>query len=267
MKRIALFSVLLAFCSAFSHAEEWNKNFSITGTPTLKVEADDADVRIRACDCKQIGARVVWEGYTASTVKITENQNGDTVDLNVHTRSPHFNINLGERHKWIHIELTVPGQAYLDAHTGDGHIQVNGIKGQLRLHTSDGNIDIDGADGLLHAKSGDGHIRAAGRFDDLTLATGDGQIEARVLPGSTIKSSWEFHSGDGRVNVRLPEDFSANLHARTGDGGIHTDLPLTVEGELKAGREVRGKLNAGGGSLEIQTGDGSIYLERMSSLL
>jgi len=265
MKRAFTLSLLSLFMlSSLALAEEWNKTYPLTGMPRLSVNADDAEVRIKSCDCKQIQARISWEGYKPEKVKITENQDGDHIKLEVRTLNPHINITLGISHKWIHIDLSVPKLANIEAHTGDGKIEVEGIQGELRVDTGDGGIDITGADGFLHAKSGDGHIKVAGRFDQLDLHTGDGRIEAQIQHGSIIKSAWEVRSGDGRVNLHLPLDFSANLYAKTGDGHIHSDLPLTVEGDVKGGsNKIQGKLNAGGGTLNIQTGDGSIYLERL----
>ena len=68
-----------------------------------------------------------------------------------------------------------------------------------------------------------------------------------------------FHTSDGGVEVRLPQDFAAELYAHTGDGHIHLDMPVTVNGSVERSR-IRGKLNGGGPLLEITTGDGSIRI-------
>ena len=148
--------------------------------------------------------------------------------------------------------------------TSDGRIQTASLKGKLELHTSDGHVEISDADGQLDARTSDGHIRASGRFDDLNLETGDGEIFAEVRTGSRMSSSWNVRSKDGRVTLRLPQDFFAEVYARTGDGTIHSDLPITMEAYTSnRPHEVRGRLNSGGSTLTVRTNDGSIYLERL----
>jgi hypothetical protein len=52
------------------------------------------------------------------------------------------------------------------------------------------------------------------------------------------------------------------LELHTGDGHIGVDLPLTVNGTQNE-HEVRGKLNGGGPSLTVRTGDGSIHVSAL----
>jgi hypothetical protein len=62
--------------------------------------------------------------------------------------------------------------------------------------------------------------------------------------------------------VNLAPDLSADLELHTGDGHIGVDLPLTVNGTQNE-HEVRGKLNGGGPSLTVRTGDGSIHVSAL----
>jgi hypothetical protein len=73
---------------------------------------------------------------------------------------------------------------------------------------------------------------------------------------------WHIHTGDGSVSLRLPENFAADLDAHTGDGKITVDFPVTASGSL-GGSELRGKLNGGGQTLVVRTGDGPIRLHRL----
>ena len=77
-----------------------------------------------------------------------------------------------------------------------------------------------------------------------------------------MTSAWRIRTGDGSVTLRLPENFTADLDAHTGDGKITVDFPVTASGSL--GRsELRGKLNGGGQTLVVRTGDGPIRLHRL----
>jgi DUF4097 and DUF4098 domain-containing protein YvlB len=118
-------------------------------------------------------------------------------------------------------------------------------------------------DGTLKVDTGDGHVTVGGRFDALDLHTGDGNIDASATNGSKVASSWMLHSGDGRINLRVPGDLSADLDAHTGDGSITVDLPITVVGSMGHTSSVHGKMNGGGGQLKITSGDGSIHVEKL----
>ena len=76
----------------------------------------------------------------------------------------------------VDVIIQMPREGRVNLRTGDGKIEVAGLKGEMDLHTGDGSINLDSVDGKLHATTGDGHIRANGRFDELGLKTGDGRI-------------------------------------------------------------------------------------------
>ena len=135
------------------------------------------------------------------------------------------------------------------------------LLGELDLESGDGHVEVEGVDGILRAHSGDGQIRARGRFDALDVSTRDGRIEAEALAGSSIGQGWNLKTGDGSVTLTVPETLAADVVLHTGDGHITLDMPLTNEGRYDSSN-VRGKLNGGGGVLQIHSGDGSIRLGR-----
>ena len=186
----------------------------------------------------------------------------------------------GGNHKSLRVEVGVPRELDLNVRTsdgnvtamgvsgkiqfdtGDGNVTASNIKGDIRIHTGDGHIEGHNFDGSLDADTGDGNLRIDGRFDALALKTGDGSIEAEVGSGSKLANSWNLHSGDGHITLRVPGDLNAMLDAHTGDGSITLDVPIQVSGSLSHS-SVRGKLNAGGPTLAISSGDGSIHIEKL----
>jgi len=156
----------------------------------------------------------------------------------------------------------VPRESDLNLHSGDGNIRVENVKGQFHIESGDGDIEMRAADGKLTSTTKDGNIRVEGRFDGLDLHTGDGNIDAAVAKGSVMSSGWTLRSGDGNIVLRIPEGFSADLDANTADGHVTVDFPVTVAGSIRESN-IRGKLNGGGATLELRTGDGNIELEKM----
>src|SRR5579859_708011 len=240
-------------------AEEWTKTFAVPAEADLRIDVSGA-VTVRSWDRKEISARVVTQGWKIAPgeVRITDHQAANRVELEV--RVPSMSMAFGRRS--LRVELQVPRALRAEIHTGDGRILAQDLEGEIHLSTSDGSIEAESVDGILEAKTGDGHIRASGRWDRIDLRTDDGSIEAEARAGSKMTSGWQVHTGDGHVTLRLPETFAAELDAHTSDGKVTVDFPVTMSGSSE-GSAVRGRLNGGGATLMVRTGDGPIRVMRL----
>lgn len=280
-------------------AEEWVKSYSISGRAQVRVDTNDGAVRVTTGDSKQVEFRVEYEGYEMNkNLHVDSRQDGDSVQVNARVTG-HWGFNWGGNHRRLRIEVRMPKDADVqvdtgdgsvetqslngrvkvhtgdgsvraqavsgdvDIDTGDGSITLEGAKGDIRLHTGDGHIDARNLDGKLDANTGDGAVKIDGRLDQLNIKTGDGSIDARLQPGSKVSSGWSIRTGDGSVDVVLPSDLQANIDASTNDGRISLGIPVTVEGTF-SNSQLHGKMNGGGQSLTIHTGDGSIRLSKSS---
>jgi len=300
---IACAAILAASLAApqMVRAEEVTKSFPVSGRPSVGVETNDGSVRVTSGDAKQVEFRVEYQGYElGKNLRVDSRQDGDKVEL-IARVTGHWGINFGWGHnRRLHIEVRMPQQGdlqvntgdgpvetsglsgTLNVHTGDGSVKANNLDGTMDLHTSDGGITVDTLkgdiklrtgdgsiearelDGKVEADSGDGHIRLVGRFEALNVRTSDGSVDTRVLPGSRMATAWTLRTGDGSVDISLPADFQADINATTGDGHISLGVPVTVEGTFSRS-EVRGKMNGGGQTLTIHTGDGSIRLTKSTT--
>ncbi len=277
---LLLLSLIVAALPA--RADQWEKTFHLSGKPDLRVDTNDGVIELNSSGASEIRARVVTTAWRIASdeVRITrESQEGNRVEIEI--RVPRMRWQLfGSLHRSLRIELTVPREANLDLHTGDGHVTARGVTGEIRIDTSDGHVTADdlrgsvrihsgdghiegsGFDGSLDADTGNGHMRVRGRFDALKLHTGDGSLTAEASAGSKMSGEWSLRTGDGSITLRLPENFSAEVDARTGDGSISSQLPVTVSGVVNRST-LRGKMNRGGSTLVLRTGDGSIRIERI----
>jgi len=179
--------------------------------------------------------------------------------VEIEVRYPHHGITVEWGQHRVDIVIQMPREGRVNLRTGDGKIDLSGLKGEMDLHSGDGSENLEGVDGKLRASTGDGHITAHGRFDELELKTGDGHVEVRAVSGSSLAAGWRLETGDGNVSLEVPGDLAADVDLHTSDGHIDLDMPVTTAGKMREG-EVRGKLNGGGSSLTIRTGDGSIHL-------
>lgn len=155
----------------------------------------------------------------------------------------------------------MPRESDLNVHSGDGNIRIDDVRGNFQLETSDGDVRLKDVEGLLHANTHDGNIDVEGRFEMLNLHTGDGNIEARVSASQTPQPGWMLRSGDGNIRLILPDDFAADLKVHTGDGSIKVDFPMATSGATQESN-VRGKINGGGISIEIEAGDGDVHVQK-----
>jgi DUF4097 and DUF4098 domain-containing protein YvlB len=257
-----LLPIALTLLSLPTQAEEWRKTYSLSGIPELSVDTNDGEIRIHASDRKdkdmEAVVSVTGEKIGPSGVRITETQQGNRVSLTVKVPS---RWGIGWQHRSVRVEIETPREANLDLHSGDGNIRVLDVKGALHIETGDGDIEAAGTEGRFQAHTGDGNIRVDGSYTLLDLQTGDGNIAADVRPGSKMESPWALRTGDGNLELRLPDTFSADVDAHTGDGHIDLDLPITVSGSVRQST-VRGKMNGGGLTLELRSGDGNISLRK-----
>ncbi len=244
-----------------AHADEWSKTYNLSGRPDLRVETSDANIRVTTWDQNTIEAKVVTSRYKIGDggIRIEEHQTGDSVEIDV--RYPHHNFNVEWGSHRVDISIQMPREGRVNLRTGDGKIDITGLKGEMDLHSGDGSENLEGVDGKLHASTGDGHITANGRFDELELKTGDGHLDVRAGAGSSLASGWRLETGDGNVSLEIPGELAADVDLHTSDGHIDLDMPVTTEGKIRE-NEVRGKLNGGGSPLMIRTGDGSIHLRK-----
>jgi hypothetical protein len=242
-------------------ADEWSKTYNITGKPDLRIDTTDASIRVTVWDQNTIQAKVITTGYKigigGNGIRIDEHQNGDVVEIDVHY--PYHGFNIGWNNRHVDVIVQMPREGRVNLHTGDGNIEVAGLKGEMDINSGDGSENLDGVDGQLRAKTSDGKILAHGRFDALDLKSGDGRVEVHATAGSTLGTGWRLETGDGSVSLEVPGDLAADVDLHTGDGHITLDMPVTTTGQVRQS-EVRGKLNGGGSPLTIRTGDGSIHL-------
>jgi len=253
------------------------KTFSVSGTPSIRTSTFDGHIRVETWEQPSVRCVIEKRGRTQEDIdriQVDATQDGNIIVVEAKMRARVRNSSAS-----ANLTITVPRQVNLTARTGDGGIEARDLTGEIELntgdgrihasnlhgrlsvHTGDGTVELMDVAGQLRAKTGDGGVHIRGRFDALEASTGDGPIDITVERGSTMTGPWSIRTGDGSVQLALPDDFSADLDVHTNDGSINSDLPLTVSGKIQ-GNSLRSRLNQGGATLTVHTGDGSITLRR-----
>jgi DUF4097 and DUF4098 domain-containing protein YvlB len=256
---VALVATFLLVTGA--RADDWSKTYNVEQAPQLRVDTSDADIRLDTWDQKKIEAHVTTERWKIGDdgVKVIERQTGDSVEIEVRLPRRNFTFNSGRRR--VSIEIHMPREGKVALRTGDGHISVSHLRGDMDFYSGDGRLEVDDVEGTVRAHTGDGSIRVTGRFEGVDLTTGDGRVSLKAQAGSHLAHPWDVRTSDGSVNLEIPGDLAADVDLHTGDGHITLNLPLTVEGKFN-NSDVHGKLNGGGNRLSVHTGDGSITVDK-----
>ena len=278
LARIAPAALLFLAVPIVARADEWKREYPLTGRPSVVLRASDAQIQVETWNQARIAVRVVTTGWRIGhgAVEVEDRVAGNHVEVDV--REPILHFSLGFDRRRIVLEVKVPAGTDLDAQTSDGSILLPALEGTIRARTSDGSITLDrakgtfqlstsdgritarGVDGALEARASDGGLWIDGRFDRLRLSTSDGRIQAVVAPGSKLETDWSLSTSDGTIVLRLPPDLAADLEAHVSDGHIDVDFPITTQGRF--GRhDLRASLNGGGPLLSLRTTDGSIRIE------
>jgi len=189
---------------------------------------------------------------------------------------------------------TIEGlQREIEIQTGSGGLKISDIGNRVRAETGSGDVEIDRVKGSVRAKTGSGSIRATDVGEGfeghagsghITLEqtapgsvraeTGSGGMDLRGVKGSLEATagsggiraegdptgSWTVHSGSGGIHLKMASGAAFDLDAHTSSGSISVSQPVTVQGTLGK-RELRGKVNGGGVSVQVETGSGDIEIQ------
>ena len=298
---VILAGVLAAGCTVTVDSQSQivreEKRFTVSGVADLRLTTFDGSIRVQSWDKPDIVVEIEKRGSTRESVdalQVVSEQTGSTIELEVKRPREETFRGIGfHRSASARLIVSVPRRVNLRARSGDGSITVDGVSGtldirtgdgsvaardvsgDLKLSTGDGSITVDGAEGKLDLNTGDGGVNVTGKLGIVRVHTGDGSVVFRAETGTVPTEGWEITTGDGSVTVYLPREFSAELDAYTGDGGIRNDLALdsgeeaieqgdTEQREHRARessrRTLRGRIGSGGPPLRIRTGDGPIRL-------
>ena len=268
-----------------SHSEivREEKQFKVSGTPTVRLTTFDGSIEIQGWDKAHVAVEIEKRGASRKALddlEVKTAQNGDLIELEVKRPRAESFQGIGlHRSATARLIVSVPRQANIHARSGDGSIRVErvtgklelrtgdgsiratNVAGELSLDTNDGSVTVEHAEGTLFVDTGDGSVNVTGKLAAVKLHTGDGSVVYRADPGSAMADNWEITTGDGTVSVYLPPGFGAEVDAHTGDGAIRSEIDgLDAPSRESARRSLKGRIGEGGKLLRIRTGDGSIRL-------
>jgi DUF4097 and DUF4098 domain-containing protein YvlB len=263
--------VALAAMPALGAEATFERNLTVTGRVELTVETGSGSIHLTHGAAGQIHiagkVRSNWGGSDEQVRQIAANppveQTGNIVRI-------------GGRHENLHnisidYEIEAPADSYLNAATGSGEVNDDGVGENTKLSTGSGSIHATGLHGSFSVDTGSGNIYAEQTGDgDVKAETGSGSIELRNLHGGlkaetgsgsikvggTPAGPWKLETGSGSVEL-WTGNAALTLDAETGSGSVQSDREMTTQGSSNR-HHITGKIAGGGPTVRIETGSGSI---------
>lgn len=251
-----VFGLFTGGAQAVSLEETVRKSITVKDHTLLSLENRNGNIEIEAWDHDVVEIEA-YKKVRAGTkekaerlleeVQIIFNDDGD--EISVETVFPRNDGGKGGFFSWIFnggehgisvaYKVRVPKKFDLNIHSTNGKIQLAGGEGRFRLETTNGAIDGEDVAGVARCSTTNGSIRFS--FDKVT----DGE-------------EMRFYSTNGSVKLYLPGNIDADLRAKTTNGSIRCDLPVTHHSS--SSNRLSGIINGGGPEISIKTTNGSIRI-------
>ena len=149
------------------------------------------------------------------------------------------------REGWhVNFRIQAPNGTDLNLTSSNGSLSASDVRGRMRLRTSNGSIRLMDVGGDVEADTSNGSVNAT-----LSGTKWDG-------------TGLSIHTSNGSVRLTVPENYNARLVAGTNNGSINVGFPVTVQGNLRRGRDIDTTLGSGGPTISVRTSNGSVRLER-----
>jgi len=263
----------LATVPAVASEATFERTLSVSGTVTLHVSTGSGNIHIMPGTDNQVHIfGRVKSGWGSNDQKVHEvadhppiEQTGSIVHIGAHMENMH-NIS-------IDYEIKAPAKTILEASSGSGNVDDDGVGVGTRLNTGSGNIHAKGLQEGFSLETGSGDIVAEqSGSGDVKAHTGSGNIELKNLSGGLKaetgsgdiklngqpKSSWRVNTGSGSVEM-WPEHAALTLEASTGSGDIKVE-GNEMDTLHSDHHSLSAKLHGGGPLVRVETGSGDIRI-------
>lgn len=143
----------------------------------------------------------------------------------------------------VSYEVFVPQNTNLTLKTRNGGMTISDVRGQIHFDVSNGGVHLKRVAGDVSGNTVNGAIQM--------------ELAGTIWDGRQV----EVSTGNGAITLAMPSRYSAHIQAETSNGGIQSDFPMTVAGNIRP-RQLDFNLNSGGPLIHVSAGNGQIRLKR-----
>lgn len=145
----------------------------------------------------------------------------------------------------VSYEVFVPRRADLSLETHNGGIAIADVNGKIDFSALNGGVVLKGVGGAVRGSTTNG-----GLMIQLSGDRWDGE-------------SMDVSTTNGGVILSVPENYSAHIETGTVNGGVNTEFPVTVKGEVT--KQIALNLGSGGATVRAMTTNGGVHLKKLTN--
>lgn len=161
----------------------------------------------------------------------------------------------------VNYEVKVPEGVILETiRSTNGDVELTGRFADVTAGTTNGDVRVEGGEGRIDLSTTNGTIRGRSLKGAVTADTTNGSI---YLELDEVKSDIRADTTNGSVNLRLGGSVNAEFSARSTNGSITVDFPVTIQGTISSRHRVEGRIGGGGPAIELETTNGSIRVNKL----
>jgi putative adhesin len=229
------------------HCEIRELGLKATGKPLTVDPSVNGGVEIEAWDTDSIAvtARIQVNARAADEADaIARDIHIDASGATVRATGPG---SLGRHQNWsVTFLVLVPRRTDLSLSTENGPLSVKNVSGHMELSTLNGPLSLSGVAGDVHARAENGplSVRLMGsRWDGVGL-------DAATM--------------NGPADLRIPDDYNANVEFGTVNGPMEVGFPMTVTLSGRVRNRISTTLGSGGPPVRVVTTNGPMTVRRGS---
>jgi len=225
------------------------RTYAVSGTPRITLNTFDGRVTVRGWDKQEVtynATKAARDEEALKNITIQSQQQGEAVSITATSDD--------QQSGSVDFEIYVPRQSTLHVSSGDGALNLEGVKGQITLRSGDGPIEVSNGGGQLQVNTGDGVIRVIKFEGQVDARTGDGGI---ALDGNF--DAVTARTGDGTISLSVPAGSSFTIETNAPDE-INNEGFTVAEDITPSPRVKRWRIGNGGKVFVLKTGDGKILL-------
>ncbi|MEN3327303.1 MAG: hypothetical protein V7638_2110 [Acidobacteriota bacterium] len=145
----------------------------------------------------------------------------------------------------VSYEVFVPRRADLSLETHNGGIAIADVNGKIDFTALNGGVVLKRVGGAVRGSTTNG-----GLVIELAGDRWDGE-------------SMDVSTTNGGVIMSVPENYSAHIETGTVNGGVNTEFPVTVKGEVT--KQLALNLGSGGATVRAMTTNGGVHLKKLTN--
>jgi DUF4097 and DUF4098 domain-containing protein YvlB len=248
--------------------ETQEDSYSVGDSPKVVVTTENGFIQVNSGPAGEVQVEATIRGSDRIDYEVS--QEGDTVTVEARVDSSWF--------VWgdsgADIEVTAPASTEVRLETSNGAVRVYGTEGSGFVRTSNGKIDLRDVKGDFDVRTSNGEIEIDSLEGTALVRTSNGRLDLEGMSGEvdaetsngaiwfggnlTAGSDYRLVTSNGDVSVVLESPASVSLDARTSNGEVRSEVPVSAT--LIEEDHLVGTIGDGEAELYMRTSNGDVTI-------